>query len=161
MNYTLVGVMPIWMAKIVEGISYKPGWTLHITAQCYDFGPRPHEPYIFSVAARCTVKDVVTGNDLLLHGPRVNIYREHMEEKHIVQMIFASIRTLEQHEMEEQFSYNGCRIYDPHREHAENEKRFELAALRPKDDPHAMVLMRGEDDPTSGLRMFGFEDRLR
>jgi hypothetical protein len=133
MKYSVEGFYcPGWLKKIVEGIGYKPGWELRIHARTYDLGPQTHEPYMINIAAVCTVEDVVTRNPIMLHGPYISIYTDHRnDEKMVVEMIFRCIRELEHHEMEEQFSYNGTRIYDPHRSRAENEKLFDLAALRP------------------------------
>jgi hypothetical protein len=129
MTYTLYGIMPIWLAKIIEGISYKPGWSLAVVAH-NNFGG--YEPDAYSIMAQCTVNDVVTKTPISLHGPGITIYKEQMDEKMIIHMIFNSIRSLENHEMEEQFSYNGHRVFDPHRSITENEKIFELAQIRPE-----------------------------
>jgi hypothetical protein len=138
MNYTLYGTMPIWLAKIIEGISYKPGWSLLVTSHS-GYAGRVYEPDAYSIEARCTVEDVVTKNPITLHGGGVTIRKEYMDEKMVVHMIFNCIRQMECHEMEEQFNYNGFRVFDPHRERAENEKLFELAMLHPKEES-AMAL---------------------
>lgn len=143
MKYILHGSMPICLAKIIEGISYKPGWLLYITA--HKDNVYTHKPYAYTINAQCTVEDVVTRARIELHGPGVTIHADHIEEKMVVDLIFNSIQRLECHEMEEQFSYNGHRIFDPHRrEH--QEKLFELAATHPELDPKAMRLTCAEDE---------------
>ena len=143
MKYILHGYIPIWLAKIVDGISYKPGWLLYVTALNDKFAINWREPYAYSINAQCTVEDVTTRVPITLHGPTVTIYADRIEEKMVVDLIFKSIQGLEFHEMEEQFSYNGVRIFDPHRrEH--QEKLFELAAIHPELDPKAKGLIMGE-----------------
>ena len=128
------GAVPAWLRHITQGISYKPGWSLRVSAHSTygRFSGSTDEPYMYSIAAQCTVEDVLTKNPIMLHGPGMTIYADHgrMDEKMVVEMIFRCIRGLEEHEMEEQFQYNGVRIFDPHREHADKAKLFELAALQ-------------------------------
>jgi hypothetical protein len=134
MRVEFEGAVPAWLRHIAQGISYKPGWSLRIAAHSTygRFSGSSDVPYMFSIAAICTVEDVVTKNPMVLHGPGMTIYADHAqtEEKMVVEMIFRCIRSLEEHEIEEQFLYNGVRIYDPHRDYAEKAKLFELAALQ-------------------------------
>src|SRR5271169_1538795 len=143
MKYFVEGYAPVWLHKVAEGISYKPGWTLLISGRTYQLGPQTHDPYMYSISAQCTVEDVVTRNPIMLQGGHITIYAEHVDrkdEKLVVEMIFRCIRELENHEMEEQFQYNGIRIYDPHREHADKQKLFELATLAPRLEPEVKML---------------------
>jgi len=134
MNYSLRGTLPIWMAELIEGIGYKPGWSLAIVAFADSQGG---DPYSYSIHARCYVEDVKTKNQIELTGPGMTLYKDHWEklveprEKFIVDMIFHAIRELEQHEIEEQFTYNGFRVRDPHRMDSERAKLFELALENP------------------------------
>jgi len=139
MIFDLVGVAPVWLIKIVEGISYKPGWSLVITSRNDSLDPSGG-PYLYTINARCVVNDVVTKNSMTLLGPGITVYRDRMEEKMIVHMIFSILRALEQHEMEEQFGYNGFRVYDPHRNPQDQNKLWELAARNPELEPGAQRL---------------------
>jgi len=142
MVYDTVGFLPNWLAKIIEGISYKPGFSLFVTAREDGMNLNHLEPWAYTINARCIVKDIATKSEFTLHGPGITVYRDRMEERMVVHMIFSIIRALECHEMEEQFNYNGIRIFDPHRSNAEQEKLYELAATHPEFEPKAMALIQ-------------------
>src|SRR5271157_5847640 len=95
--------VPSWLRRIVEGVSYKPGWSLDVRALEFGYDYMQGEACSYSISAQCEVEDVVTKNRIFLNGPGVTIYREYREEKMVVEMIFRVIRALEEHEMEEQF----------------------------------------------------------
>jgi hypothetical protein len=139
MKYILHGFIPKWLEKVVDGITYKPGWVLYITARNDELTRR--EPWAYTIYAQCTVEDIVSKAPIQLHGPGITVYQDYMDERTVVHLIFSAIRALECHEMEEQFNYNGIRIFDPHRTDPDKERLFELAATHPEFEPQAMRLL--------------------
>ena len=117
------------VTTVLSNLSYKPGWELHVEGfnlLQYDPNWIHGGPISVHVHPSLDIVDVNTQRGTRLRGQRIHFMSDALERE-IVQMIFASIRHTEIHEAEEWLTYNGVRIFDPHRTDSEREKLFELA----------------------------------
>lgn len=95
------------MAEIVGAISYRPGWSINI----FD-GDRPYVQIHVSTESEASLSPF-NGKREAWRSGKVFL-SEHMCRQEIVGAVFGAIRSAEEHEMKEWFTYRGARIYNPH-----------------------------------------------
>lgn len=133
LNYSVKDRLSERFLDILRAMDYKSGWELDVYPISW---PGMYAPgatdFEVRVSPRLIITDVNTGIEGLLVGQPVSMNTRDSERK-IVDLVFSAIRHTEIHEAEEWFTYHGHRVYNPHRNQADNEKVFELALGREQD----------------------------
>jgi len=89
--------------KILESISYKPGWSFVI-------GRKGSGMFLqIRVTGRCNV----TNTEMIWSSRKWQLSR-YMVRSEFVNTVFKAVMTAEEHETRELFTYKGKSIFDPH-----------------------------------------------
>lgn len=92
------------LIRICSAISYRLGWRIRLTVDSSS-----HR----SFAIGMQVSDLKDKSLIWVWSIEISIPSD-VSEREIVEEVFKIIQWMEAHEVEEQFMYNGVRVYDPH-----------------------------------------------
>jgi hypothetical protein len=102
--------VPSWQQRLVEAITYKPGWTI-------EYGTQDNRPFIqATVDERSDLTMDPTGKSQERQpwksGKRY--LSPHICRQEVIGAVLGLIKDAEMHEVHEWFRYRGAAIYNPH-----------------------------------------------
>lgn len=97
--------------EIVEAITYKPGWTVHLLM---DGALRPYVQLEVSTESDASLDSVARDGSRAPWKSGKRYLSIHMCRQEIVGTVFDLIKAAELHETHEWFRYRGASIYNPH-----------------------------------------------
>lgn len=98
---------------IIEAITYKPGWTLHLSADDAALS-RPFLQLNVSIESDASLDSAARDGTRTPWKSGKRYLSYFMCRQEIVGAVFGMIKDAESHEMREWFRYRGASIYNPH-----------------------------------------------
>jgi hypothetical protein len=102
------------MLKIVEAITYKPGWHIGFHAVAGDPDTEPYVQLSISEESDASLDACKRDGTRTPWKSRRVYLSHHMCRQEVVGAVFGLIDGAERHEMKEWFRYKGASIYNPH-----------------------------------------------